>query len=292
MTQNTQNRRNLTGMAGNRHKPILFLAKKRRRIIQSGPDLVERMQRTRILARAALARDSVPQLVALGKPRFNTVLWPRSMDSGFVAAAITRVNRDALAQTLENQRLFGTQKAVEGRVESLQAARQRAHKVRVWRVDVLDAQTRLPIVMRGLCLRDARRGEARVGPAGCAVAVEFSPVALFFWFHLSVFTFSIAHTEGGEREREKGTYVPGRSPVVRLSSVMPPFAMPAHKEYLVLNTLPDAQRVQTLDFTIESLPLGQRGNGPRRISRVGAVNKTEIDRSLQVSLAINNHHYY
>lgn len=70
---------------------------------------------------------------------------------------------------------------------------------------------------------------------------------------------------------------------------MPPFAMPSHKENLVLNTFPNPLRVQTLDFAIESLPLRQRGNGPRRIGRVCAVNKAEIDRRLPFSLAIMIH---
>jgi hypothetical protein len=60
---------------------------------------------------------------------------------------------------------------VEGRVKGLQAARQRAHKVRVWRVDALDSQTRLPKVMRDLGLCDAIGGEACIGPAGRVVAV-------------------------------------------------------------------------------------------------------------------------
>lgn len=141
MSQNTQNRRNLTRMTGNRHKQVFFPAKKRRRRrIKGIPDLVERTHRTRILAGAALVRDPVPQLVALGKVRLEPVLGPSSVNSRLVSAAIARMNRNTLAQTLENQRcgFVAVQKTVEGRVKSLQAARQRAHKVRVWRVDALD----------------------------------------------------------------------------------------------------------------------------------------------------------
>jgi hypothetical protein len=71
---------------------------------------------------------------------------------------------------------------------------------------------------------------------------------------------------------------------------MPPFAMPSHKQHLVLNPVPEPLLVQTLDFTVEPLPLRQLGNGPRRISLVCAVYKAEIDRRLScllVNLSIN-----
>jgi hypothetical protein len=45
-------------------------------------------------------------------------------------------------------------------------------------VDALQGLTRLPKVVRDLGLMDSVGGEARVGPAGRAVTVEFGPVAL------------------------------------------------------------------------------------------------------------------
>jgi hypothetical protein len=91
MAQDAQNRRNLARVTGNRHKQVLLSSEKRRGI-NGTPNLVERVQRTRILTRAALGRDAVPQLVTLGEPRLETVLGPGSVDIRSICAVIARMD--------------------------------------------------------------------------------------------------------------------------------------------------------------------------------------------------------
>lgn len=134
MPQNTQNRGNLTRVASNRHKQLFVTGQR--------PDLVERAQRTRILAGAAFASDAGPLLVALGETMLDTEIRPGSMDSGLVPAAVAGMNRNALAQVLEDEWAFGfgLVEPEKGRVVGLQAARQWAYKVCIGRVDAFDSK--------------------------------------------------------------------------------------------------------------------------------------------------------
>lgn len=55
------------------------------------------------------------------------------------------------------------------------------------------------------------------------------------------------------------THIPSRSPIVRLSSIVPTLSMSAQKENLILNIFARLL-IQLQNLMVESLPLSQGGN--------------------------------
>jgi hypothetical protein len=176
VSQNTQYRRNLAGVASHTNKGLLLGALREENLTQRGST-------ASVLSSAGLGGDAVPQLVVLGETLLDGPAGEQVLDVALAAAVVAGVDADALAEELLDQGselrgIVGQVQAVEGVVGGLEGAGQRGGEVVVWGVDVLLVDLLLPEVVGDERLVDAVGGQGSVVPGGGAVAVELGPVAL------------------------------------------------------------------------------------------------------------------
>lgn len=164
VSQDTQDRRDLAGVAGHTDKGILLAA-------SSEEDLAQRGGRADILRSAGLSGNAVPELVVLGETALDAPGGEQVLDVGLAAAVVAGVDADALAEKLLDQRLeggsaVGQVQAVEGVVGGLEGAGQWGDVVVVWSVDALLVDLLLPEVVGDEGLVDAVGGQGGIVP-GC-----------------------------------------------------------------------------------------------------------------------------
>lgn len=129
-------------------------------VICGEKDLIQYFFRAHRLRRRRLARDPVPQLVALGEARLKAPGRERSLDDSPVAAPVARVDADVLAEFLQDQgrelgRAGGQAQSLERDLRRLQRPEQGTDEVAVRGVDALLINLPLPEVARLPGLRDA-----------------------------------------------------------------------------------------------------------------------------------------
>lgn len=176
VSNNIQDRPDLTRVAGHTDKGIILAARREENLAQHG-------SAADILGGAGLLGDAVPQLVVLRETVLDAPGREQVLDVGLAVAVVAGVDADALAQEfldhgLERGGAVGQLQAGEGVVGGLEGTGQRGDIVVVWGVDALLLDLLLPEVVRDEGLVDAVGGQGGVGPGGGAVAVELGPVAL------------------------------------------------------------------------------------------------------------------
>jgi hypothetical protein len=121
----------------------------------------------------------------------NLVRWKTLMNISLAPPAITSMPTDTLTEKLLHRRdklLPRKWKSRKSDVCSLETATQRRGVVTLRQRDPLKLDAGSPEIGGFDGLRNAVRGDERIGPGGCSVAVEEGPVALW---ELSVIEFHI-----------------------------------------------------------------------------------------------------
>lgn len=175
-------------------------------------NVVQHLLRSEILGGVGLLRDAIPELIVLGKPGLEVPRREHVVDVGLVAAVVARVFRDALSEFL----LDGGQEGILGRQREtaecvicrLEASAQWGDVVALRQRYLLRLDVRQPKRIRLESLLDTRFRQMCVRPGHRSVTFQESPIA-----------------------------VPGWRTKVRLGSVVIPFSVTTHEEYLVLDIL-------------------------------------------------------
>lgn len=178
-------------------------------VVVRGKDVVEQRLEAGDLVAARLARVRVPEGVVFRKAGLERPRRVLGVDPRLGAAAVARVQAEAFAEQLLDDRGegagFGERQVAEGVVGRREAACQWRDVVRLWSGDASRSERVGPEAVGDESLLDARWCQMGVGPGDGAVAIQQRPVA-----------------------------VPCGRSVVALSYVVKALSMPSHDEHFVL----------------------------------------------------------
>ena len=180
----------------------------------------------------------------------------------------------------------------KGKVGGDGAPRERAGVVRLEVGHLLRLVTVLEVRIRLVGLALTGRSQVRIGPDGRAVTLLLGPVALVCLLRQRQGTRKSGVMAGGMsgvvrgdgNVSNDGTHIPGGSAVEGFGRIVPAFAVPAHKQNLVLNVgFFVAPGVQVLDPRLKALPLRLLASCIKAlVRRVCPVDQAEVDRRLEI----------